>query len=115
MSTVLKKVNPELCTQIDCVYYGNKWGQPTDIYYNSISARFNKVAKQYGLPKRIPPALFQDILWENDLVIVLLEHIDYLLKLERKHSPFGFAAYSISKLKEPLSTMKNKLNLLLRF
>jgi hypothetical protein len=106
---VLKKVNPELFTQIDCVYSGNKWGQPTEIYSNSISARFNKVAKHYGLPMRIPPALYEDILWENDLVIVLLEHIDYLLKLEGKHSPFGFAAYSISKLKEPLSIMKNKL------
>jgi len=35
--------------------------------------------------------------------------IDYLLKQEGKRSPFGFAAYSISQLKEPLSTMKGEL------
>lgn len=46
---------------------------------------------------------------ENDLVIVLLEHIDYLLKLQGGSSPFGYAAYSISKLKEPLSEVKEKL------
>jgi len=50
-----------------------------------------------------------DILDENDRVIVMLEHIDYLLKLEGKTSPFGYAAYSLSKIKEPLSAMKGKL------
>lgn len=42
-------------------------------------------------------------------MIVILEHIDYLLKLEGKKSPFSYAAYSISQLKEPLSTMKGEL------
>lgn len=105
----LKKINSDLCPQINTIYPGNRWGQPTKGYSNSISATFNKVAKQYNLPKRIPPNLYQNILEENDLVIVLLEHIDYLLKLEGEYSPFGFAAYSISKVKEPLSTIKNKL------
>ncbi len=50
-----------------------------------------------------------DILSKNDLVVVILEHIDYLLKLEGKKSPYGFAAYSISQLKEPLSGMKGEL------
>jgi DNA polymerase/3'-5' exonuclease PolX len=61
------------------------------------------------MPTRIPPALYSDILSENDLVVVMLEHIDYLLKLEGKKSPFGYAAYSISQLKEPLSGMKGEL------
>ena len=43
------------------------------------------------------------------LVIVILEHIDYLLKLEGGKSPYGYAAYSISKLAEPLSDMKEEL------
>jgi len=53
--------------------------------------------------------LYKDILSENDLVIVILEHIDYLLKMQGKKSPYGYAAYSISQLKEPLSTMKGEL------
>lgn len=69
---------------------------------------FKRVANKYKIPKRIPPALYSDILSENDLVIVMLEHIDYFLKLEGKKSPFGFAAYSISQLREPLSTMKGE-------
>lgn len=36
------------------------------------------------MPVRIPPALYSDILSENDLVVVILEHIDYLLKQEGK-------------------------------
>jgi DNA polymerase/3'-5' exonuclease PolX len=43
------------------------------------------------------------------MVIVILEHLDYLLKLEGKKSPFGYAAYSISQLQQPLSIMKNIL------
>jgi len=50
------------------------------------------------MPTRIPPALYSDIFSKNDLVVVILEHIDYLLKLEGKKSPYGFAAYSISQL-----------------
>jgi DNA polymerase/3'-5' exonuclease PolX len=57
----------------------------------------------------MPPILYRDILEQNDLVVVILEHIDYLLKLEGKPSSFGYAAYSISQLKQPLSTMKGEL------
>jgi DNA polymerase/3'-5' exonuclease PolX len=57
----------------------------------------------------MPLSLYRDILEQNDLVVVILEHIDYLLKLEGKSSSFGYAAYSISQLKEPLSAMKGEL------
>lgn len=38
-----------------------------------------------------------------------LEQIDYLLKLEGRKLPFAYAAYSISKIKEPLVAMKGSL------
>jgi len=41
--------------------------------------------------------------------MVILEQLDYLAKLEGKHSPYGYAAYSISQLKEPLSKTKENL------
>ena len=59
------------------------------------------------MPRRIPPAVYKDMLNEKDLVVVILEHIDYLLKLDGRKSPFGYAAYSISQLKNPLK--KNML------
>jgi DNA polymerase/3'-5' exonuclease PolX len=57
----------------------------------------------------MPVSLFKNILDENDSVIVILEQIDYFLKMEGKSSPYGYAAYSISKLKKPLSEIKEHL------
>jgi len=105
----LKKNYPELTTEYHHIYRGDKWGNAIGEYYESINQTFNVIAKKYKIPKRVPPALYRDILSENDLVIVILEHIDYLLKLEEKKSPYGYAAYSISKLNEPLSSIKNEL------
>jgi DNA repair photolyase len=105
----LKKTHPELIAEYQNIYKGSEWGEATKEYYGRISQRFNSIAKKYNMPKRMPPALYRDILERNDLVVVILEHIDYLLKLEGKPSSFGYAAYSISQLKEPLSTMKGEL------
>ena len=109
---VLRRTHPELVEEYQNIYRGNKWGQAKEEYYNSINLMFSRTARKYKIPKRIPPALYKDILGENDLVIVILEHIDYLLKLEGRRFPFGYAAYSISKLREPLSTMKGELRTL---
>lgn len=105
----LKNEFPELLAKYNNVYRGDKWGNPTVEYYNSINKIINIAAKKYKIPLRIPPYLYSDILDENNRVIVMLEHLDYLLKLEGKISPYGFAAYSISKLRNPLSDMKNNL------
>jgi DNA repair photolyase len=105
----LKRTHPGLIAEYQNIYRGSQWGEATREYYGSISQRFNGIAKKYNIPQRMAPALYRDILEQNDLVVVILEHIDYFLKLEGKPSPFGYAAYSISQLKEPLSTMKDDL------
>lgn len=105
----LNKNYPELITEYHHIYRGNKWGNAIDEYYASINTTFDIIARKYKMPKRVPLNLFKDILSENDLVIVILEHIDYLLKLQGKHSPYGYAAYSISQIKEPLSSVKGEL------
>ena len=102
---VLVKNYPKLTVEYDNIYRGNKWGGATEEYRKSVNETFSTISKKYKIPKRIPPALYTDILSENDRVIVMLEQIDYLLKLEGKNSPYGYAAYSISQLKEPLSSM----------
>ncbi|MGB3346078.1 MAG: radical SAM protein [Candidatus Humimicrobiia bacterium] len=106
---VLNKYNSKLIKKYQDIYKGKKWGEATDKYYGLINSRFNKIATKYKMPKRIPLALYKDILSENDLVTVILEHIDYLLKLKGKRSPYGYAAFSISQLKQPLTTMKEEL------
>lgn len=104
---VLKENYPELLTEYAMIYPGNKWGQAIPDYYKLISQIFDAVAAQHKMPKRIPASLFNDILDENDLVIVILEQLDYLLRLKGAKSPYGYAAYSISKLKSSISTVKN--------
>jgi DNA polymerase/3'-5' exonuclease PolX len=57
----------------------------------------------------MPSIFYRDLLNQNDLVVVILEQIDYLLKLEGKTSPYGYAAYTISQLKSPLSEWNGAL------
>ncbi len=106
---ILKKHYPKLTNEYENIYTGDKWGNAAGEYYSSINQTFNTIAKTYKIPRRIPVSLFKDILSEDDLVIVILEHIDYFLKTEGRPSPYGYAAYSISKLKEPLRAMRGDL------
>ena len=106
---VLKNHYPKLIVDYQNIYMGDKWGSATRSYYDSINLMFNTIATAYKMPMRIPLSLFKDILNENDLVVVLLEHIDYLLKMKGRKSPFGYASYSISQIKTPLSDLENDL------
>jgi len=107
---VLQQYYPKLILEYQMIYRGSKWGEAIPDYYSQLHQTFNTLMKQYKIPTRIPPELYKDILSENDLVIVILEHLDYLLKLEGKKSPFGYAAYSLSQIQQPLSTMLNKID-----
>ncbi|MGB2783674.1 MAG: hypothetical protein WBC45_07010, partial [Atribacterota bacterium] len=105
---ILRNNYPQLTGEYENIYQKNKWGEAAGEYYNSINQTFSSIIKKYKIPPRIPLALYKDILEENDLVVVILEHIDYLLKLKGRTSPYGYAAYSISRLNEPLSSMKRE-------
>lgn len=106
---ILKKKYPDLMVDYYNIYRFNKWGSPLGSYQDSIYKVFNIIARRYKIPQRIPLYLYSDILSENDRVIVILEHIDYFMKMQNKKSPYGYAAYSISQLKEPLSNMRFNL------
>jgi len=106
---MIKDHYPRLAAEYRRIYRGSKWGEPAQEYVDSLNRTFGAIARRYKMPIRMPPALYQDILGENDLVVVILEHIDYLLRMEGERSPFGRAAYSISQVAEPLSELKGKL------
>jgi DNA repair photolyase len=106
---VLKERYPELVSKYCNIYVGNKWGEASHGYYQIIEQRFNEIIKKYGIPKRIPLSLFRDVVEENDRVVVILEQLDYLLRLEGKKSPYGYAAYVLSQQREPLSKLKYRL------
>jgi DNA repair photolyase len=106
---ILKKYYPDLLLEYQMIYKGSKWGEATSEYYHQLHQSFHTLMNLYKIPKRIPPALFKGILSQNDLIVVILEHLDYLLTLEGKKSPYGFAAYSLSNLQVPLSTIRYQL------
>jgi len=105
----IKDQYPQLAAEYRHIYRGSQWGGPAEEYVDSLNRTFGAIARAGRMPIRMPPVLYQDILGENDLVVVILEHIDYLLKMEGERSPFGWAAYSISQAAEPLSDLKGKL------
>ena len=106
---VLGKKFPHLMLEYENIYKDDNWGNATKEYYNTINFTFDLVAKKYKIPKRIPPYLYNTVLNENDLVIVILEHIDYLLKLKNYKSNFGYAAYKISQLNTSVSAIRTEL------
>ncbi|MBN2532318.1 MAG: radical SAM protein [Spirochaetales bacterium] len=108
----LRPVFPSLQSAYEEIYRGSKWGSPVDSYTGRIHKRFYAIAKKYRIPLRIPYRLFNGILSENDRLFVLLDHIDYYLKLEGKGTSFGYAGYLLSKIKEPLSASREKIDAL---
>jgi DNA repair photolyase len=100
---------PDLTAKYKDIYSYSKWGEPSKEYADAINLVFNAIARKYKMPMRIPPALYHDILSQNDRVVVMLEHIDYLLKMRGEKSSLGYAAYSVSQLNEPLSNMRSEL------
>jgi DNA repair photolyase len=106
---VLEKKFPSLIPEYKQIYRGGQWGEASGDYYHSICRTFDVIAQKYKIPQRIPSYFFKDILEENDLVVVLLEHIDHYLKSRGEKSPYGYGAYSVSQIKEPLSSIKHEL------
>ncbi len=105
----LNRCYPQLAAEYKKVYLYNKWGNASSEYYAKISETFINAAGAHGIPVRIPIDFFKGTLDENDMVVVILEHMDYVLKMRGEKSPYGYAAYSVSQLKEPLTTIKNNL------
>ncbi len=106
---VVNRLYPKIASRYNNIYAGSKWGEPNKEYSTSINIKFGSIAKKYRMPVRIPRTFFKGLLSQKDLAVVLLEHIDYLLRLQGKASSFGYAAYSLSQLKEPLSSIKADL------
>ena len=104
---ILQQHYPDLLHEYNMIYKGDKWGGASYDYYNEINSRFIHLANKYYIPIRIPAHLFENIIDQNDLVTVILEQMDYILKQKGEKSPYSYGAYSISQLQEPVSEYKN--------
>jgi DNA repair photolyase len=108
-SKTIKEKYPELLNRFDNIYKYNKWGGANSEYIDSLHYLLHHICRKHKMPVRIPRRLFENILDQNDYVSVILSHIDYMLKIRGCKSPYSYAAYSVSKVKEPLSDIKNGL------
>jgi DNA repair photolyase len=107
---VLEKHDPSLIPVYTMLYpENNSPGAAIADYFPAVYEIFQQIVRKYNMPQRIPPRLFRRILPENDYVVVLLEHMDYVLKSLGRRSPFGYAAHSISQIREPLAGMRFEL------
>jgi DNA repair photolyase len=106
---ILEKSNPQLIRTYNDIYKKNEWGNANSKYYAYLNSKIYTIAKKYKIPNRIPPTIYKELCTEKDLVIIILEHIDYLLKLRGEKSPYGYAAYLISKLTKELSDIGENL------
>lgn len=98
----LGKHSPEIAGKYQDIYKYSKWGEPVKEYTDSVNARFARIAVKHGIPMRIPPSLYSDFLDIGDRIVVILEHIDYLLKMRGENSSFGYGAYLFSQLSSPI-------------
>lgn len=100
---------PDLVSRYRGIYpESSQWGESSPGYATAVHRAFAEVAEDVGIPVRMPQKLFDDILSRDDLVIVLLEHLDYRLKLAGKSSPYGYAAWSLSQQKKPVSELSRE-------
>ncbi len=107
---VLEKALPNIKDRCMALYANtNQWGNAEPAYYHHLHQRFQRISQKYKIALRIPLRFYGDLLDEDDRVVVMLEQMDYLLKLKGEKSPYGYGAYSISRLKQPLREFKGSL------
>ena len=107
---VLKKYDPSLLVKYNDLYNNDKYGSAKPDYYKDLGTLFYRIAGNYKIPVRIPSVFYKDILCENDYVSVMLEQIDYVLKLRGQTSYLSYPAFQISKLEKPVSEYGDKIS-----
>jgi hypothetical protein len=63
---------------------------------------FDDIAKRLCVPKRAPSKIFESLVSPKELAIIILEQLDYLIRLKGARSPYGFAAHALSQLERPI-------------
>ncbi len=94
----LQKSFPELIGKYESLY-GNQdpYGAPSHYYATDVGHFFDHAASKYKIPKRVPASIFREMVTKTELVVLILEQLDYLLSLKGQKSPYGFGAHSLHK------------------
>jgi DNA repair photolyase len=99
---VLRQHFPDLAAGYAGLYPGDRWGGSKAEYYQQINHRFLLAAQRHLIPMRIPISLCQPFVSENELVYLILDQMDYLMKMRGSKTTLGYLAYQIAALKTPL-------------
>jgi DNA repair photolyase len=102
---VVRKFFPELIDIFSSIYNNSRWGEPSKNYIEHLNKIVYEIAQSYKIPFRLPVKFVDKFLSENDRIVLILEHIDYLLKLKGQKCYLGYAAYQLSQLREPISSI----------
>lgn len=97
---------PYLKNQYGSVYDDSAWGIPKADYINKLDHCGYEAAKKFQVPIRIPLTVYGHCIDENDKIVVMLEHMAFLLQMHGKKTPFGYAAYQLSRLQVPIREMQ---------
>jgi DNA repair photolyase len=101
---VLAAARPGLEAPCRALYANrDRWGAAGGGHYGLINARFASIARVLGVSPRMPLRLFKDLLTDKDRVIVLLEHMHAMRELDGAKSPYGWAAFKVSRHAGPPS------------
>ena len=98
---VLRRWDPSLVRRYKKLYGQNEWGSAEGEYYQEITQRFSRVACRLKIPRRMPPALYTDLLSRRDLVVLMLEHLDYLCRCHGQPTPYGRVARAVAQMEVP--------------
>ncbi len=102
----LKKYFPEYINKYEKIYSRDlRWGSPDYRYMIPVERIFDEIATKYSMPKRIPSKIFASLVSKSELIILILEQLDYLMRLKGKKSPFGYASYSLSQINIPVEEL----------
>jgi DNA repair photolyase len=105
----LSSLYPSLSHNYAILYRGDQWGRPAAEYERMLDEIAGAALRRHGLPPRIPPRLFADVLDPTDRVVAMLEHCHWRLTSRGYSSPYGHAAWRISQLDRPLESMRQEL------
>jgi DNA repair photolyase len=94
---------PGLIDNYGALYPGqDPWGAPRDGSMEKIERVFDEIATRLCVPKRVPSKIFESLVSPKELAIIILEQLDYLIRLKGARSPYGFAAHALSQLERPI-------------
>jgi DNA repair photolyase len=99
---LLEKLFPDHLDGYRQIYQGDPWGGSIPQYSRRLQQRFATLAREARIPVRMPRRIFQPFLNDRDLVVILLEHMQYMSSLIDEKSDFGRGAREIAHLTEPL-------------